>query len=100
MTTYRKAIAAAVAGILAVTLSASAQTRPTRDKFMFEYADRDGDGFLSPGEFGLVLHPASAVGATPKSLYGGDMDSFSKADADSSGALDREEFGAWFRQRR
>jgi len=100
MTTFSIAIAAAVAGILAATAAASAQNRPTRDKFMFEYADRNGDGVLSPGEFGLVLHPAAAVGATPKSLYGGDVDSFARADADRSGGLDREEFAAWFRQSR
>lgn len=99
MPTVRLA-AALAAALTALPSVAAAQERPTREGFMFGYVDRDQDGRLSPGEFGLVLHPSATMGSTPKALYGSDVDAFSAADADGNGYLDRSEFSDWLRQRR
>lgn len=94
-------MAAAALSVLLVTASAEAQQRPSRESYMFSYADRNGDGVLSPAEFSLFLYPVGAVpGRKLRDLPDADMPIFAEADRDGSGGISLSEFKIWFSKKR
>ena len=92
------AAGAAIISLLA-SVSAEAQQRPSRDGYMFSYADRNGDGVLSPAEFGIILYPGTP-GRALRDLPRHDMARFAAADSDGSGGVTLAEFSAWFASRK
>ena len=102
VTLMRNLMLAAGAASIAILAAAAAeaQKRPSRDGYLFSYADRDGDGVLTPAEFGIILYPGGNPDRALRDLPPQDMARFAEADVDGSGGLTLEEFSAWFARRK
>jgi len=87
---------AAAALAAAMALPAEAQQRPSREGYIFSYADLNGDGALTPAEFGIILYPGGNRDRALRDLPPHDMARFAEADRDGSGGVTLEEFSAWF----
>lgn len=89
----------ASACLLAPTAPAASLERPSRDGYMFSYADLNGDGKLSPGEFGILLYPGMRKPDAPRQLSSRDEEKFKAADIDGNGSVDMAEFSLWLKQK-
>lgn len=87
------------AGMSVMAVLAVGQERPTREGYMFSYADASRDGSLSPGEFMTVLYPGTTGRFAGDDVPQPAAAAFSGADLDGNGRIDLAEFSRWLANR-